>query len=148
MSWLLQNFGKRVRFALENPLYTLSSLFDELTLADERFLGSITGVPFRQIRGFLREPFQDDSFFLSLQSARAALQTQKIYSADLYAKKILLQYAVVRAFQPKIIVETGVANGVSSAYILLALHANGGGTLYSIGLNDPEYLPAEKPLGV
>ena len=71
----------------------------------------------------------------------------KIYSADLYAKKILLQYAVVRAFQPKIIVETGVANGVSSAYILLALQANGRGTLYSIGLNDPQYLPAGKPLG-
>jgi len=147
MNWLLQDFGKRVRFALENPLYTLSSLFDELTLADEKFLGSITGVPFRQIRGFLKEPFQDDSFFPSLQSAKAALQTQKIYSADLYAKKTLLQYAVVRACQPKIIVETGVANGVSSAYILLALQTNGGGTLYSIGLNDPEYLPAGKPLG-
>ena len=118
MNWLLQNFGKRARFALANPLYTLNSLFHELALADERFLGSITSAPFRQIRGFLKEPFQ-----------------------------VLLQYAVVRAFQPKIIVETGVANGVSSAYILLALHANGGGTLYSIGLNDPEYLPAEKPLG-
>jgi hypothetical protein len=87
MNWLLQDFGKRVRFTPENPLYTLSSLFDELTLADEQFLGSITGVPFRQIRGFLKEPFQDDSFFPRLQSARAALQTQKIYSADLYAKK-------------------------------------------------------------
>jgi hypothetical protein len=57
MIWLLQNFGKRVRFALENPLYTLSSLFDELTLADERFLCSITGVPSRQIRGFLKGAF-------------------------------------------------------------------------------------------
>ena len=57
-------------------------------------------------------------FFLArLQSVRAELQKLKIYSADLYAKKILLQYAVVRAFQPEIVVETGVANGVSSAYI-------------------------------
>jgi len=54
MSWLLQNFGKRVCFALENPFYTLGSLFDELTFADERFLGSVTGVPLRQIRGFLK----------------------------------------------------------------------------------------------
>ena len=70
------------------------------------------------------------------------------YTARTYMlRKTLLQYAVVRACQPKIIVETGVANGVSSAYILLALQANGGGTLYSVGLNDPEYLPAGKPLG-
>jgi predicted O-methyltransferase YrrM len=40
--------------------------------------------------------------------------------ADLYAKKVLLQYISIRAFQPETVVETGVANGVSSAYILPA----------------------------
>ena len=147
MNWLLQNFSNRARFALENPLYALDSLCRELTLADERFLSSITNVSARRIRGFVKEPFQNRFFLARLQSVEAELQTLKIYSADLYAKKILLQYAVVRAFQPKIIVETGVANGVSSAYILLALQANGRGTLYSIGLNDPQFLPAGKPLG-
>ena len=44
-------------------------------------------------------------------------------------------------------VETGVANGVSSAYILLALEKNQRGTLHSIGLDDPQFLPAGKPLG-
>ena len=147
MNWLLQNFSNRARFVLENPLYALNSLCRELTLADERFLSSITNVSARRIRGFIKEPFQNGFFFARLQSVRAELQTLKIHSADLYAKKILVQYAVVRAFQPKIIVETGVANGVSSAYILLALHTNGRGSLYSIGLNDPQYLPAGKPLG-
>jgi predicted O-methyltransferase YrrM len=113
-------------------------------LTDERFLSSITNVSALRIRGFIKEHFQD-GFFARLQSVRAELQTLKIHSADLYAKKILVQYAVVRAFQPKIIVETGVPNGVSSAYMLLALHTNGRGSLYSIGLNDP--LPAGKPLG-
>jgi predicted O-methyltransferase YrrM len=75
-----------------------------------------------------------------LQSIRAELQTLEIYSADLYTKKILLQYAAVRTIWPKIAVETGVANGVSSAYLLLALQANGRGTLYSVGLDDPQYL--------
>jgi predicted O-methyltransferase YrrM len=147
MNWLFQNINNRARFALENPLYALNSLCRELTLADERFLSSITNVSANRIRGFIKEPFQNGLFLARLQSVRAELQALKIYSADLYAKKILLQYAVVRAFQPRIVVETGVANGVSSAYILLALQANGRGTLYSIGLHDPQYLPAGKALG-
>jgi hypothetical protein len=43
-------------------------------------------------------------------------------------------YAVVRAFKPNVIVETGVASGISSAHILRALAANGRGALYSIDL--------------
>jgi predicted O-methyltransferase YrrM len=53
----------------------------------------------------------------------------------------------IRAFRPEIVVETGVANGVSSAHILLAMQKNERGTLYSIGLDDPEYLPKGKALG-
>jgi predicted O-methyltransferase YrrM len=147
MNWLVQNFNNRARYALENPLYTLNSLCRELILADERFLSAITNVSASRIRGFIKEPVHNGFFSARLQSVKAELQTLEIQSADLYAKKILLQYAVVRAFQPKIVVETGVANGVSSAYILLALQANGRGTLYSIGLNDPQYLPAGKSLG-
>ena len=43
-------------------------------------------------------------------------------------------YAVVRAIKPGVIVETGVASGLSSAHILRALAANGTGTLHSIDL--------------
>jgi hypothetical protein len=71
----------------------------------------------------------------------------EIQSADLYAKKILLQYIAVLAFQPDTVVETGVANGVSSPHILLALQKNERGTLHSVGLNEPQYLPVGKPLG-
>ena len=147
MNWLFQNFRHRARFALENPLYAFNSLCRELTLADERFLSTITNVDTSQIRGFVKEPVQNDFFLACLQSLEAELRTLEVYSADLYAKKILLQYAAVRAFQPSIVVETGVANGISSAYLLLAIQANRRGTLYSIGLNDPQYLPAGKPLG-
>ena len=92
MNWLLQNFSNRARFALGNPLYALDSLCRELTLADERFLSSITNVSVRRIRGFVKEPFQNRFFLARLQSVEDELQTLKIYSADLYAKKILLQY--------------------------------------------------------
>lgn len=43
-------------------------------------------------------------------------------------------YLFVRAARPKIMVETGVAYGFSSAYILQALSDNGVGELYSIDL--------------
>jgi hypothetical protein len=40
----------------------------------------------------------------------------------------------VRSLKPRVIVETGVASGLSSAHILRALAANGTGTLHSIDL--------------
>ena len=43
-------------------------------------------------------------------------------------------YAVLRTLRPAVAVETGVCNGVSSAFLLLALHANGSGELHSIDL--------------
>lgn len=140
MNWLLKNLQRRTRYALQNPRYAFRSLYRELISADERFLASIasTGVAVRQMREFLDEPFRSEAFAACLQQAQLSFHGL-FESADLYAKKVLNQYAVVRAFRPDVVVETGVANGVSSAYLLLALHLNDRGTLYSVGLNDPEY---------
>ena len=41
-------------------------------------------------------------------------------------------YAVVREVRPRVAVETGVCNGVSTAFLLLALERNGEGGLHSI----------------
>jgi predicted O-methyltransferase YrrM len=41
-------------------------------------------------------------------------------------------YVIIRALKPNIIVETGVANGASSFYLLLALKRNKKGHLFSI----------------
>jgi hypothetical protein len=43
-------------------------------------------------------------------------------------------YAVLRHVRPRVAVETGVANGFSTAFSLLALQANGDGRLHSIDL--------------
>ena len=149
MRWLVRNFGERLRFTLGNPRYALGSLYRELVLADERFLSSITGVAARRIRAFLEEPVRTLDFAARIREAEGTFRDLKIESAgaDLYAKKVLLQYVAIRAFQPDVVVETGVANGVSSAHILLALAKNRRGTLHSIGLDDPQFLPAGKPLG-
>ncbi len=57
--------------------------------------------------------------------------------ADAYSEVL---YVLVRALRPETVVETGVALGYSSAYLLQALHDNGTGRLHSIDLptTDPE----------
>jgi predicted O-methyltransferase YrrM len=147
VKWLLQNVRHRAGFALKNPRYALDSIFRELTHADEKFLGLITGVPARQIRAYLNEPINTSDFARHLAGAEEQFRKLSIESADLFAKKVLVQYAAVRALGPETIVETGVANGVSSSYLLLALQKQEKGRLHSIGLGDPAYLPAGKEAG-
>jgi predicted O-methyltransferase YrrM len=43
-------------------------------------------------------------------------------------------YALVRELRPRTLVETGVCNGFSTAFLLLGLRENGAGTLYSLDL--------------
>lgn len=147
MKWLFQNVGGRVTYALKHPGYALNTIIRELTLSDERFLGQITTLSPRQIRNFLDEPTNTPEFANHIRSATEQFRLLSIESADLYAKKVLNQYAVVRALKPQCIVETGIANGVSSSYLLLALHKNGHGRLHSIGLSDPAFLPPGKEPG-
>ncbi|SRR6266851_6650690 len=147
MKWLLQNIRRRAAFAIENPGYALHAMVREITLADEKFLASLTGVPPRQIRRYLDEPIETPAFAEHLRSSEAQFRSLSIASADLFAKKVLNQYAAVRALAPDYIVETGVANGVSSSYLLFALQKNGHGCLHSVGLADPGYLPAGKEPG-
>ena len=55
-------------------------------------------------------------------------------------------YIITRIMKPNVVVETGVASGVSSAYILQALEDNNEGELYSIDIS--AYIPrGVKPTG-
>jgi len=53
-------------------------------------------------------------------------------------------YTIIRCFKPKIVVETGVANGASSTFILSALEKNNFGKLYSIDLPSKDLLLKEE----
>ena len=53
-------------------------------------------------------------------------------------------YLICCNIKPRVVVETGVAAGASSAYILKALVNNGFGNLYSIDLPNVEYINAKK----
>lgn len=66
-----------------------------------------------------------------------AFQTKRfnsIYDFRLYR---IIMYTLVRALQPKVFVETGVLHGLTSAFILQAMHRNSSGLLVSVDL--PSY---------
>ncbi len=147
MRWLIQNVRRRAGFAIKNPRYALRAMLRELTFADEKFIGRITASSPQQIRRYLDEPITTPGFAEHIRGADEQLRALSIGSADLFAKKILNQYAAVRALAPECIVETGIANGVSSSYLLLALQKNGRGRLHSVGLPDPAFLPPGKDPG-
>jgi predicted O-methyltransferase YrrM len=58
-----------------------------------------------------------------------------------------LVYGLVRATQPEVVVETGVATGVTSAYVLAALSDNARGRLHSIDL-PPTHMITARLVGV
>lgn len=147
MRWLLSNLKNKAAFAARNPAYAVKSLVREVAHSDERFLSLITGCPATEIRRFLNEPLDTPEFADALRSAQPELASAHVYAADLYAKKILVQYIALRAFKPDVVVETGIASGVSSSYLLLALHKNARGRLYSVDIGDTSYLPPGRPNG-
>ena len=59
--------------------------------------------------------------------------TGRATGRDGYGEGLRL-YAVLRKLRPRAAVETGVCNGVSTAFLLLALEANGAGELHSLDL--------------
>jgi predicted O-methyltransferase YrrM len=54
-----------------------------------------------------------------------------------------LAYALVRALRPAVVVETGVAQGISSVFVLAALEDNGQGELHSVDLPPPRMVEAD-----
>lgn len=109
-----------VRRACAGPLRAWSSLHGWALLARH------ADVPYADVLRYRRELFDDLEF-----QAHLARSLPDIDYGFPEASKL---FAVVRAFKPRVIVETGVASGVSSAHILRALDANGAGRLYSIDL--------------
>lgn len=81
------------------------------------------------------ESIEDVEFFQSIYG-----KLEQAGSGDSGGRQIgvpHLLYAICRIMKPDIVVETGVAQGVSTAFILKALSANNAGGLFSIDL--PNY---------
>jgi len=89
-------------------------------------LARYANVSYGEIVRFRRELRNDHAFQEHLKLCLKEIRYIFPEAAELYV--------LVRAMKPRTIVETGVASGLSSAHMLRALAANGGGMLYSIDL--------------
>jgi predicted O-methyltransferase YrrM len=78
----------------------------------------------RRFLAAINDAIRDVADFQGKQFAKAS--EMRVYRC--------LLYLAVRALRPQIFVETGVQNGMSSAFILLGMEHNGFGTLCSVDL--------------
>ncbi len=147
MKWLAKNLKYRLHRAFRHPRYTAKALFHDLIGIDERFLASLVNSTPRAIRGFLNEPSANAELMRHWEKCEPKLHAGSHPANDPYAKKVLIQYALARALAPNLIVETGVSSGISSTYLLLACHLNGKGHVYSIDINNGEFLAPGNHIG-
>jgi hypothetical protein len=105
--------------ACASPRRALHSLHHWALLAHHAAL------PYAEVMRYRRELREDRAFQGHLERCRADVA---------YYSPAPELYVVARALKPRVIVETGVASGLSSAHLLRALAENGRGELYSIDL--------------
>ena len=96
------------------------------------FIQKITKKTDDCIKDEMNNLYKDEAFFSSLNHKLDMINNIE-HIGDLRFHSLTL-YLTVRLLRPEIIVETGVAAGKSTAYILKALDSNGFGHLYSFDL--------------
>lgn len=82
----------------------------------------------------LQQEFYDLGGDETIEQARErhAELTDGANMAEIAIESVSTYYALIRALDPDVLVETGVCNGVSTYGLLLAVHENGNGHLTSI----------------
>lgn len=132
----------KMNTVLTHPGYAASTVIRSVYRADERQLGKIVGAGTSQIYAALREPLADRPFQEHLVQCSQQVQPPGWLRMR---KTYLMIYAIVRLARPQIIVETGVANGLTSSLILLALAKNQAGHLHSIELKESSWTSGKPP---
>src|SRR5579862_4942290 len=101
-----------------------------------KFLAAATGRSPESIIGFIEDLGSDTRFFANIAAGLELIQDRScggLQTGELRVH-IYTDYVVVRALMPDVMVETGVCNGKSSAFVLNAMDHNGRGHLHSIDL--------------
>ena len=97
-----------------------------------QFLMNICKISSIEVILYLNDYYLDNEFKNQFYDNLVRLEEEYVGVAGDVRFNSLTLYVCCRAFKPDIVVETGVAAGKSSAIILLALHHNKKGKLYSI----------------
>lgn len=125
---------------LEASLDRLHPLPPVTPIAFDQLLGRLAATLGTPLHAFLDEP---EVASLERRAQTAATLDEApaaIHDADPGLARTC--YALARALRPEVVVETGVANGVTSSFLLQALELNGAGELHSIDLPPPGTDPA------
>ncbi|MFH1639899.1 MAG: class I SAM-dependent methyltransferase [Chloroflexota bacterium] len=109
---------------------------DEIERTSLDFIKNLTGVTASEIQAYFTEIESNREFNHLFAENRSNAHGRQFYSWSMNIGTTLgtVLYTLCRIQKPDAVVETGVASGVSSAYILCALQENGHGELYSIDL--------------
>jgi len=87
----------------------------------------------------------EDEVSRRIQAVRSNAPFTPAHNADFSLARAC--YVLCRAMKPRVVLETGVAYGVISAYILMALNRNRQGILHSVDL-PPLYSEADQFVGI
>lgn len=118
--------------------------YDNLSLSFESFIDFLTNKG-NQVNKKVKELKKD----IFLTYIRDCVEESQGYGGCMIGDLGILLYLLVRIISPEYVVETGVANGFSSSFILKALNDNQKGKLYSIDLHLREgvSVPPGKKIG-
>jgi cephalosporin hydroxylase len=144
--WVVVTGVKYVAFSVRNPgklAQTLKSVLSELPTLPRRltYVASFE----QDVERLKQDLMQSKSEFEKLDAEHIDLEwlerNQSLVSSQWaletpVSPKWAVLYILLRMLKPKLVVETGVAGGVSTSYILQALADNDCGTLHSIDLPD------------
>jgi predicted O-methyltransferase YrrM len=130
---MIRHYRRKVSIAIRDPWSTLRLVLGLKKSLLEHQVSDFLGIDLSGLRELASEVQSDPPVRFPSQEENNVGQTAATFEL----------YSAVRTLTPDIVVETGVAAGVSSAYILAALKRNGRGHLYSIDLPgyEEEYLP-------
>ena len=100
------------------------------------FVKNLTEANATEIQEYTTEITSNAEFYRQLKENRSTFGVKPFLSwgPDIGPTLGTVLYALCRKLRPDTVVETGVAGGVSSSYILCALEENKHGKLYSIDL--------------
>lgn len=130
-----------------HPSGALAALHELIEPGEAALLASAFGVGPAAFAGFEEDLLGDQAFRTSLEQRHARVRGAPLRAFDRREQdddclRFRLLYYLVRARRPRICLETGVFDGVSSAVILKALRDNGEGRLSSIDQPARRSMPA------
>jgi predicted O-methyltransferase YrrM len=122
---------RSIRYGLRDPEAVMIYLAQSRTGLNHLFTKRLLDLPKEDYLRYLEDLARSTSF---LRHVEQKLRSVGPTRGEFHVGGPGLLYIITRALKPRTVVETGVAAGISSAFILMALEANGSGDLYSIDM--------------